>query len=157
MGYPPPLPKCVQWSCSLSTEEFGPFLPSLPVSLAGESPNPLEKLRLHLRNSVHPLLLSVMWFLFTHAFHSLWLKEIVQPSKTFFEGGTLLIHLWIHLAWCPAHRNYSVFIDLLLSSSLDFMDLKFVPLHPSDCLTHESSPRNPGSFTWLCRSYSPTL
>lgn len=47
-----------------------------------------------------------LWCLLTHAFHSLRFKEIVQSSKTSSEGGALLIHLWIHLAWCPAHRNY---------------------------------------------------
>lgn len=104
---------------------LAPFF--LPVSLAGVSPNPLEKLRPHLRNAVHPLLPSTPWFLLTHAFHALWLKKIAQPSKTFFEGGTLLIYLWIHLAWCPAHRSDSLSVYWL--ASFQFTRLYGLEIH----------------------------
>lgn len=99
---------------------------------AGVSLNPVEKLRPHLRNVVHPLLSSTLWFLLTHAFHALWLKKIAQPSKTFFEGGTLLIYLWVHLAWCPAHRSDSLSVYWL--ASFQFTRLYGLEIHSSALL-----------------------
>ena len=73
--------------------------------------------------------------------------------QTFFEAGALLIHLLIHLAWRPAHRNYSVSIYWLASfqfTSLHGFDS--MPQHPSACLGIGVVPGSLAPITQLCRS-----
>lgn len=85
---------------------LGAFFPSLRHSWG--APKPTGEALVTPREFGAPILPSTLWLLLTQAFYSLWLKEIVWQSKTFFEGGALLIRLWSHLAWCPAQRSYSL-------------------------------------------------
>lgn len=148
-GYPPPLPKYVQWLCSPS------LAPILLLSVTGwKGAKPTGGAEAPLQEFDYPTLpLSPV----ASAYSCLPLPVAWDSTtiQTFFEAGALLIHLLIHLAWRPAHRNYSVSIYWLASFQFTaFMALTPCPSTPLLVWAQEWSQALAG---WEPGSHHPTL